>query len=176
MARGKLYVPTSRPAPQSTAGALVEMTTIEFALGGTLKFLVEPEARAGAIITISYDGLTLTAWGDGMAYKLPNDMQVNVKVSYVDAKGNPAMVDGDVEWDSSDATIVAVHVNPDDSQNAAVVPTGKTGQVQVTATADADLGSGVRELVTIMDVEVLAGEAVAGTIEPVGDPVPIPPL
>jgi hypothetical protein len=150
------------------------VTTVEFQLGGTLKFLVdEPASRPGARITIRYDGLTLTAWGDGMAYKLPNDKMIAVQVAYVDSKGNPAMVDGDVSWDTSDANIAIVESNAGDSTQAVVTPVGPIGQVQITATADADLGSGVREIITTMDVEIVAGEAVAGTITPVGEPQPI---
>jgi hypothetical protein len=151
------------------------VNTLQFQLGGTLKFLIdEPASRPGARITIRYDGLTLTAWGDGMAYKLPNDKMIAVQVAYVDSKGNPAMVDGDVSWDTSDANIAIVESNAGDSTQAVVTPLGSVGQVQITATADADLGSGVRELITTMDVEIVAGEAIAGTITPVGEPQPIP--
>jgi hypothetical protein len=151
------------------------MNTLQFQLGGTLKFLIdEPASRPGARITIRYDGLTLTAWGDGMAYKLPNDKMIAVQVAYVDSKGNPAQVDGDVSWDTSDANIATVESNASDSTQAVVTPLGSVGQVQITATADADLGSGVRELITTMDVEIVAGEAIAGTITPVGEPQPIP--
>jgi hypothetical protein len=150
------------------------MNTLQFQLGGTLKFLIdEPASRPGARITIRYDGLTLTAWGDGMAYKLPNDKMIAVQVAYVDSKGNPALVDGDVSWDTSDANIATVESNAGDSTQAVVTPLGSVGQVQITATADADLGSGVRELITTMDVEIVAGEAIAGTITPVGEPQPI---
>jgi hypothetical protein len=150
------------------------VNTLQFQLGGTLKFLVdEPASRPGARITIRYDGLTLTAWGDGMAYKLPNDKMIAVQVAYVDSKGNPALVDGDVSWDTSDANIATVESNAGDSTQAVVTPLGSVGQVQITATADADLGSGVRELITTMDVEIVAGEAIAGTITPVGEPQPI---
>ena len=38
------------------------------------------------------------------------------------------------------------------------------GPVQFKATFDADLGDGVKELVALADLEVVAGEAVAGTI------------
>lgn len=152
------------------------MTTVEFQLGGTLKFLIdEPASRPGARVTIRYGGLTLTAWGDGMAYKLPNDKVIGVQVSYVDSKGNPAEVDDAITWDTSDPEIATVETDTGDSAMATVVPSGKTGQVQVTATADADLGEGVRELVTTMDLEVIAGEAVAGTITPMGEPQPIEP-
>jgi hypothetical protein len=151
------------------------MNTLQFQLGGTLKFLIdEPVSRPGARITIRYDGLTLTAWGDGMAYKLPNDKMIALQVAYVDSKGNPAQVDGDVTWDTSDANIATVESNAGDSTQAVVRPLGSVGQVQITATADADLGSGVRELITAMDVEIVAGEAIAGTITPVGEPQPIP--
>ena len=56
----------------------------------------------------------------------------------------------------------------------AVVRAVELGQVQITATADADLGEGTRELVTLMDVTIVAGEAVAGVIQPLGEATPIP--
>jgi hypothetical protein len=108
-----------------------------------------------------------------MVYKLPDDKKVDVKVSYVDAKGNAASVDGPVEWASSDAAIVSVTVSTDDPSQATVAGVGPVGQAQVTVTADADLGEGVRQIVTTMDVEIIAGEAVAGTISPVGEPTPV---
>jgi len=61
-----------------------------------------------------------------------------------------------------------------DSTIVTVVPVGPTGQIQITATADADLGAGVRNLVTVCDIQIVAGEAVAGTISPVGAPTPKP--
>ena len=108
-----------------------------------------------------------------MAYTLPADKQVEVQVAYVDANGNPAVVDGDVSWASSDPNIAAVTAEADTTK-AFIVPGAGVGNVQITATADADLGTGVRELVTFMDVTVIGGEAVAGTITPVGEPTPKP--
>jgi hypothetical protein len=110
-----------------------------------------------------------------MAYTLPAGMQVQVQVSYVDANGNPTTVDGLVAWAASDAGTLTVVVDPTDSTLATVQATGNIGQAQVTATADADLGAGTRPLVTLMDVTVVAGEAVAGTISPVGEPTDITP-
>jgi hypothetical protein len=109
-----------------------------------------------------------------MAYTLPVGKQVEVQVSYVDAAGNPAAVDGLVAWDSSDQSVVDVLVDDNDSTLATVRAEGGVGNCQVTATADADLGAGTRSLVTTMDVTCVAGEAVAGTIAPVGEPVDIP--
>lgn len=110
-----------------------------------------------------------------MAYTLSSGMLVEVKISYVDAKGNPAKVDGDVTWDSSDNQIAHIDVDQKDSAICTVSAIGGIGMAQITATADADLGDGVRELVTLFDVTVVAGEAVAGTISPVGEPQPIAP-
>jgi len=112
--------------------------------------------------------------GRCMSYSLAVGMQVHVKVSYVDAAGNPAVVDGDVTWSSSDDTVAAVFVSSNDSTEAVIRPVGPVGQVQILATADADLGAGVRELVTPMDVTIVAGEAMSGAIEPTGPAEPIP--
>src|SRR5262245_53378573 len=150
------------------------MATVNFKLGGVLEFVTEqpdPLPR----VTVTYQRFTLTARGSVM-FTLPDGQQVQVKISYVDAQGNPAEVDGDVAWSSSDENIATVTVDPSDSTLAVVAATvgGAIGQVQIIATADADLGAGTRELVTLMDVDVVAGEAVAGTISPVGGASPIP--
>jgi hypothetical protein len=151
------------------------MTTVTFKLGGTLVFdSDEPAARPGSIVTLRYDGFTVSAKGEAMAYNLPNDKFVEVRVAYVDAKGNPATVDGPVTWDTSDPNIASVAVDQGDTQQARVTPTNALGNVQITATADADLGAGVTSIITLMDVTIIAGQAVAGTISPVGEPQPIP--
>jgi len=61
------------------------MSTVQFQLGGTLKFVTEPEGYA--LITITYDRFTITAKGQDMAYTLPNDHLVQVQVAYVDSHG-----------------------------------------------------------------------------------------
>lgn len=147
---------------------------VEFTLGGTLVFKVdEPEHRPGARVTVSYNGFSITAWGDDMAYTLPSDHLVNVAVQYVDAKGHPAEIDGEVTWGTSDPDIAAVEVDSGNSQMARVIPGANLGNVQISATADADIGEGTTELVTLMDVTVVGGQAVSGTIAPTGAPEPI---
>ena len=146
--------------------------TVEFKLGGTLRIIADEPADEGhALVTLRYDNFQVTAIGDHMAYTLASGMQVHVKVAYVDAAGNPATVDGPVDWESSDEAVATV--TPEDLDTAVVKAIGPTGQVQITAIADADLGQGVREIITPMDVTVAAGEAVAGTISPVGPAEPI---
>jgi hypothetical protein len=134
---------------------------------------IEPPPKILAVLTITYDRFTITAKGDVM-YTLPVDKMVKMQVAYVDAEGNPAAVDGDVTWESSDDTIVKVTPETGDSTIVTVFPEGPVGQVQITATADADLGAGTSELITVCDIQIVAGEAVAGTIAPVGEPTDKP--
>lgn len=148
------------------------MTTVNFQLGGTIKFEVEAEPVGYATMTIKYEGFTITAKGQGMAYKLPNDKTIVVKVAYVDSRGNPAQVDGPVQWESSDDTVVTVTADVGDPMQARVLPVGPIGSVQISVTADADLGEGTREIITTSDLDIVAGEAVTGTISPVGEPQP----
>ena len=129
----------------------------------------------GTIVTIIYDDLfTVVLEGDHVMYSLPADHTVSMQVVYVDAKGNPATIDNEVVWESSDSSIVSVQADGTDSTKCKVTPVG-VGQAQVTATVDADIGEGERELVTLADISVIGGEAVAGTISPVGPPEPVGP-
>jgi hypothetical protein len=143
---------------------------------------ITPGPPAGPLvrITSTYGGITHTHTGaQAMSYTLPNDKTVKLQIAYVDAHGNPAAVDGVISWDSSNPDIAAVESLPV-AQGAAggstvqLVPGSSIGNCQISATADADLGEGVRELVTLLDVTVVGGEAVAGVITPVGEPTPKP--
>jgi hypothetical protein len=147
--------------------------SISVTFGGAIELILKPPPREGrVIVTATCDHFQ--AKGTDMAYTLPGGMQVHVRVDYVDANGHPAVVDGAVTWDSSAIDVVSVSADPVDTQNAVVVAGATLGTAQISATADADLGAGVRNVITIFDVTVVAGEAVSGTISPVGDPEPIP--
>jgi hypothetical protein len=155
------------------------MTEVDFKaiLEGKLQIATRKKPVGHAIITLRYGGFKVTAKCEDnyMAYTLPNDMKVQVQISYVDAKGNPAQVDGPVVWSSSNEAVLTVAVDDVDSTLAWVLPADTLSQAQVVATADADLGEGVKQIITTMDVTVVAGAAVSGTIAPVGAPVPITP-
>lgn len=128
--------------------------------------------RLRARLTVMFENFSVRSEGNVM-YTLPVDHAVAMQVSYVDVGGHPAKVDGAVTWNSSDETLATVEPDPSDSTMCRVLPTGELGQVQITATADADLGEGTRELITTADIEIVGGEAVAGTITPVGAPIPV---
>jgi hypothetical protein len=106
-----------------------------------------------------------------MAYTLRNDQQIGLAIAYVDADGNPAAIDGEVSWSSSDENVA--RVDPTSGDEVTLIAENN-GTCQIRAEADADLGSGVRSLITLLDVEVVSGEAVAGVITPVGEPMPKP--
>lgn len=152
---------------------MVELSRVEIVFGNVLKIMeVQPPAPVHTLITVKFDQFILTTESEHIMYNLPADHTVQMQVAYVDASGNPATIDNDVVWSSSDASIVSVQADAADSTKCRVTPVA-VGQAQVTATVDADIGEGVRELVTLADITVIGGEAVAGTIEPVGAPEPI---
>lgn len=134
-------------------------------------------------LTATCAGITITHTGaSAMSYTLPSDKQVRLQIAYTDANGNPAKVDGAVTWESSDETIAKIEPSteaPSDPMvpeggQVVLVPGAEIGNCQIAAKADADLGEGMRELVTLLDVTVVGGEAVAGTITPMGEPEPRP--
>jgi hypothetical protein len=135
---------------------------------------VEANKPVTTRLTIWYEQFSITTEGDVM-YTLGTDHLVKMQVSYVDAAGNPAKVDGVVTWASSDAALISVVVDANDSTICTATPVGPLGQVQITATADADLGSGVVPLITNCDIQIVSGTAVAGSIQPLGDPEPVAP-
>jgi len=158
---------------QAVAGASVNKLELHFATPLIVKheFAVAPTIYSR--LTITYERFTITAQGDVM-YTLPVDKFIKMKVSYFDRGGNPAEVDGPVVWTSSGDDILRLTVDASDSTIVTVTPTGTIGAAQITATADADLGSGVTTLKTLCDIDVVSGQAVAGSIQPIGEAQPIP--
>jgi hypothetical protein len=108
-------------------------------------------------------------------YTLPNDKQVTLKVEFLDAKGNHAVVDSDPIWSSSDTNVAVVTVSPGNPYLANLSGGPAIGTAQVIVKADADLGEGVREVMCTLDVEIVGGEAVVGTISPASEPAPPSP-
>jgi hypothetical protein len=148
--------------------------TITLQLGGAVELILRPPSSGGVIVTARYGSFIVQAKGNRMAYTLPVGMQIVVTVSYVDAHDNPAEVDdpGPI-WDSSAPSIVDIKPDQTNPHKCTIAATGKTGSAQVTATADADLGEGVKSLITTLDLTVVPGEAVAGQIDVTSAPVPI---
>lgn len=104
-----------------------------------------------------------------MAFILTADQEVPVAVSFTDDHGNPAVVDGVPVWASSDDTILSV-VAAADGMSAVVAAVGPDGAGQVSVSADADMGAGTTSVIGLLDIEVVAGEAVSAVLTP-GTPV-----
>jgi len=99
---------------------------------------------------------------------LTDTQKCNLAIDPRNAKGQPAPVDGIPQWSSSNPGVCDIQPAAD-GLSAYVFAVG-TGASQISVTADADLGAGVRNLTGTLDVEVRAGEAVtmgiaAGTPE-----------
>lgn len=92
------------------------------------------------------------------------DMQkCALSVAFQTAAGNPAKVDGAPSWSVSDENILEVQPS-EDGLSATVVAKGPIGNAQVKLTADADLGEGIKEIVGVLDVEVIPSEAVVAVL------------
>lgn len=94
---------------------------------------------------------------------LTDTQKAMLAITIVDAKGNPAVVDGAPEWSTSDASVLSVQPAAD-GMSAIVRASGGLGSAQVSVTADADTGAGIEPIAGTLDVEVIAGKAVAVSI------------
>lgn len=98
---------------------------------------------------------------------LTDSQQVVLSVAFLDKKGNPAQVDGAPQWTVSDAALLSVTAAAD-GMSATVAAMGPTtapnASVQVSVTADVDLGAGLKPLIGTLDVSIVAGEAVQASI------------
>ncbi len=98
--------------------------------------------------------------------QLTDSQQCALSIAPVDAKGNPAPVQGAPVWASSAPTVAAV--TPSADGLSANIVAGATGTAQISVSADADLGDGVTTITGVLDVTVVGGQAtsigiVAGT-------------
>jgi hypothetical protein len=103
-----------------------------------------------------------------MAFILADTKKVSASVSFVDAKGNAASVQGEPAWSSSDETIATVTADAG-GMSATIVAVGPLGMAQISVSADADLGDGVQTVTGLADIEVQASQAVAASLT-LGEP------
>jgi hypothetical protein len=100
--------------------------------------------------------------GEKQMLKLTNTQQASLSISAVDRKGRPAQVDS-IVFTSSDPNVATVEQDTADPSKA-LLKAVDAGTAQINVTADADLGDGVSELSGVLDVTVVAGQAVALSI------------
>lgn len=103
----------------------------------------------------------ITFRGTHMAFTLPDDRTATLSIAPVDAKGNPAPIDGIPAWTTADFRLLDL-IPSADGLSVQVRPVGPLAAgVQVTVTADADLGEGVETLIGMIEVDIVGGKAVA---------------
>lgn len=108
---------------------------------------------------ISFSSVTLE--GFDMALVLPYDRVVTLSLNPTDAQGNSAALDGVPVWSTTDSNAIMV-VPSEDGLSAVLQPTGAIfGTFQVSVIADARFGPEVVELVGLLDVQIVGGEAVS---------------
>lgn len=149
------------------------MPDVAFTLSGVLKILHEPSPTPGLRVKLTATYENFSATGDGnMAYTLPVDKGLQVAVAYTDANGNPVdLPQGNVSWESSDDALLFVKPDTQDDQKALLMPQGTLGSAQVTCTGKNADGTSV---LATLDVTLVAGNAITGTIQPVGEPEDLP--
>jgi hypothetical protein len=98
--------------------------------------------------------------------KLIATQSAHVNVVFRNANGFPVQVDGPIVWASANESYATVVPDMDHDNGATITAGTSPGLTAVTATADADLGDGVTNVVATIEVEVIArGQAVGGEIE-----------
>lgn len=91
-----------------------------------------------------------------MLITITNEQKIPVTLNPVTAAGNPAQVDGVPTWEvvAGDATLEV----SEDGLSCYLI-SGSVGNSQITVTADADLGEGVRAITDTIDLAVVSAEA-----------------
>jgi hypothetical protein len=95
-----------------------------------------------------------------------------LSVAFTDAKGNPAKVESGA-WSSSNEAIVKIATGDDPTQ-VIVWAVGAIGTAQVNVKADARFGPEVKEIIGMLDVEIVGAEATTVVIS-AGTPSDVQP-
>ena len=103
-----------------------------------------------------------------MSLILTDRQEVDLAVEFRSKAGNPAPVDGVPEWESSDTSIMTVTPSAD-GLSAVATTVGPVGHVQISVTADADLGEGVRHISGVLEINVEPSGAVSAALS-AGEP------
>lgn len=150
-------------------GLLTRNVQADVTLGGTVNLNINlnvvpqppcPDYRA--IFTFTMGQFVFK--GENMSNTMQAGSYATLSVQWVDKAGNPAKVDGDTEWVSSNEDVATVEVAAGNPLIANVHSVGPIGPIQIQATADADLGEGTKTITATCDINVIAGEASGGEI------------
>jgi hypothetical protein len=119
---------------------------------------------------LGFDFGTHVIEGIDLMSRINTEQRVLVSVNPLTVAGNPAAIDGDVVFLSSDESVARVDSV---SATSAYVTAVGPGAAQIFVSFDADLGEGVRTIELSGAIEVVPAEAARGEIV-FGDPELIP--
>lgn len=102
--------------------------------------------RKATTITFWYQGKEITM------LTMTDTQMAEVSLIIKDKSGNPATVDGIPAWASTDPLVADAIVDPDGMK--ANVLAKSSGVCQITVSADADLGAGVKPIIGFLDVHI----------------------
>ncbi len=94
--------------------------------------------------------------GEHVMARITNEQKVRIEFAPTTQAGNPAPVDGEVRFESSNPDVAVIERI--DATSAFVLAVG-AGATLITAAGDADMGEGVREVVATGALEVVLAEA-----------------
>jgi hypothetical protein len=117
---------------------------------------VEPFPAVGFVFDVELEGQLVEG---AININMTNSQKATATIKPVDAKKQPAAVDGVPVWATSDATIVTV-TPAADGLSAVVAAVGPLGTANISVTGDADLGAEVKPIFGTLSVTVTAGQAV----------------
>jgi len=140
-----------------------EKVTINF--GSPLVVIVRSEPDKPPIrpiVTLDHPDLPLTISGENMSETVQQGHIGTISVEWTNAQGQPAKVDGPTTWNSTDESIITVTVATGNPLIANWHTVG-LGSASILATADADMGDGVKKITATTDFTVIPGEATGGT-------------
>jgi len=145
----------------------VELATIkqqiEISFATPLRLMFDqPSGEYRAFFTFQFDNFVFR--GENMSATMQIGTYATVSVEWKDSKDNPAKVEGPTKWESTVPATVQCTVATGNPLIANLYAPGPLGKAQIQATADADLGSGVKTVTSTIEVEVISGEAVGGEI------------
>lgn len=114
-------------------------------------------------VTYQFKDVSFTTQGDVMLSLKDTDVPgtVTVSVSFTDAKGKPAKVDGVPTWAASNPALIDSVTPAADGMSAVIHITDNPDASNLTVSADVDLGAGVTSQDFVDTVTVTAGDAVA---------------
>lgn len=133
-----------------------------------LSKLAVPAPRASWAVT--HQGVTVFS-EEVLRMQMDTDQKVSAALAILTAGGQPARVDAAPAWsvEATDIEVVTMEV-AEDGLSATFTAVG-VGTAQVTVTADADLGEGVRTITAIGAITVVPAGAAVLTLS-FGEPEP----